>query len=124
MSKAKILFRFFWNYFNSSGRLLFLDLFDLNEHGIKGHIEGLLKGFGALFNEEFVPGDLHTDLCNFIFDLVHYVVQLQKNIHVHDPVVVILQLADLLVNMFKEFDICFEMHTVNVDGHGLIFIGF
>ena len=117
------MFRFFWNYFNCSGKLLFLDLFDLNEHGIEGHIKGLLKGFCALFYEEFVLGNLYADLCNFIFDLVHYIVQFQKNIHIHNLVVVILQLADLLVYMFNKLYICLEMHTVNVDGHGLIFIG-
>ena len=124
MSKAKILFLFFWKYFRGSGELLFLYFFDLDEHGIQGHVEGFFEGFGTLFDEQFMLGYGHPDLCYFILYLVHDIIKFEKDIHVHDLIMVVLELTDLFVDMFDEFRISFKMHTVNINSHGSIFIGF
>jgi hypothetical protein len=44
-----------------------------------------------------VLGNLHTNLCNLVFYLVDDIVQLEKNINVHDPVVVAANLGNFPV---------------------------
>jgi hypothetical protein len=68
-----------------------------------------------------VTRDRKPDLRDLVLDLMDDIVELQKNIHLNDPVVIVGQFADLPVHMLDQLGIGVKMHTLDVDGHGWTF---
>jgi hypothetical protein len=70
-----------------------------------------------LLDKNFVFGNLHADLCNLVFYLVDDIVEFQKNINVHDPVVVAANFGNFPVYVVQQFAVGIKMYRLDVNGH-------
>ena len=65
---------------------------------------------------------MYLDFSNLVFNIVHHIVELEIDVDLADPVVVVGKLPDLPVHVLDEACVGVEMHRLDVDVHVWILI--
>lgn len=60
---------------------------------------------------------MHPYLGYFVFDIVHYIIQLKKYIYTNDAVAEHRQLLNFLINEINQFSVRIKMNSLNVYVH-------
>ena len=64
-----------------------------------------------------MPWNRYPNLRNLVFYIVNHVVKFQEHIHLNDPVVMIAQFRNFLVDMIQQLAVSFEIYGMNVYCH-------